>query len=85
MISKTNGFNRRAGAALLVGTMLGVAPRTAAVVFMASRAHNLELAAPGHRWLAVLAIVVSLLAIVVVTIVSKHALDRATRGSEPTA
>ena len=64
----------------LIGTLLGVAPRTAAVVFIASRAHKLESAGAGSWWLIVMAMVLSALVIVVVTIVAKKALDRATRA-----
>jgi uncharacterized membrane protein YdjX (TVP38/TMEM64 family) len=66
----------------MIGTILGVAPRTAAIVFVASRAHKLELGSPGHRWLAVLGIVTSFIVVVLIAIISKHALDRATRPKQ---
>jgi uncharacterized membrane protein YdjX (TVP38/TMEM64 family) len=63
----------------ITGTILGVAPRTAAIVFIASRAHKLELGSAGNRWLLVLGIVMSLFVVVLIALISKHALDRATR------
>ena len=64
----------------LIGTLLGVAPRTAAVVFIAARARKLEQAGAGSWWIVVLGVVISVVAIAIVTVVSKKALDRATRG-----
>jgi uncharacterized membrane protein YdjX (TVP38/TMEM64 family) len=63
----------------LLGTAIGVAPRTAAMVFLAARMHKLELAAPGSRWLLIVSIIASLAVIAVLAIVSRHALARATR------
>src|SRR5256714_8379872 len=41
----------------LIGTLLGVGPRTAAIVFVASRAHRLELGSAQSRWLLIAGIV----------------------------
>jgi uncharacterized membrane protein YdjX (TVP38/TMEM64 family) len=64
----------------LIGTLLGVAPRTAAVVFIASRARKLEQAGASSWWLIALGIVMTVVVLAAVTIISKKALDRATRA-----
>lgn len=66
----------------LIGTLLGVGPRTAAIVFVASKAHTLELGSAQSRWLLIAGIIATLLGAVVIAIISKHSLDRATRRSQ---
>jgi uncharacterized membrane protein YdjX (TVP38/TMEM64 family) len=62
----------------LIGTAIGVAPRTAAMVWIASRMHKLELSTPGHRGLLIWSIAGAICVIAVLAYVSKHALARAT-------
>ncbi len=67
----------------LIGTLIGVLPRTAAIVFVASRVHHWEeLRSAGGRWMIVLGIVGTIVGAVIITIVSKHALKHATRPRE---
>jgi uncharacterized membrane protein YdjX (TVP38/TMEM64 family) len=64
----------------LIGTLIGVLPRTAAIVFVASRVRRWEdLSSAGGRWMIVLGIVGTIIGAVIITIVSKHALKHATR------
>lgn len=63
----------------LVGTLLGVAPRTAAIVFIAAGAHKLDLNASGHPAFLIAGIVASVAIIAIVAVISKHALARAFR------
>jgi uncharacterized membrane protein YdjX (TVP38/TMEM64 family) len=58
----------------LIGTFIGVMPRTAALVFIASRAHKLEMSSPGQRWMIVASVVATVAVIVLLAVISKHAL-----------
>jgi uncharacterized membrane protein YdjX (TVP38/TMEM64 family) len=62
----------------LIGTLIGVAPRTAAIVFAASEAHRLDLHAAGGRWLLAAGIVTTIVCVVLIAWIAKHALNRAT-------
>jgi uncharacterized membrane protein YdjX (TVP38/TMEM64 family) len=64
----------------VVGTALGVIPRTAAIVWIASKAHTLDLQEANNRWLLVVGLLLSALGAVVIAVISKRALDRATKG-----
>jgi uncharacterized membrane protein YdjX (TVP38/TMEM64 family) len=68
----------------LIGTVLGIAPRTAAVVFVASRVHELTLdTRPDPAWIIV-GLIATVAGIAVLGIVAKHALNRAVAiPSEP--
>ncbi len=61
----------------LAGTMLGVAPRTLAIVFIASHAHKLEMGTPGGWWLLIAGVIATLAIITLTTVISRHALKRA--------
>jgi len=65
----------------LLGTAIGVIPRTAAIVLVASRMHKLNLHDSSNRWLAVAGLLASAIGAVIIALISKHALDRATRAS----
>jgi uncharacterized membrane protein YdjX (TVP38/TMEM64 family) len=61
----------------LIGTVLGIAPRTAAVVFFASSMHELTLQNAPDPMTIIVGVVVTIVGIVVLGIVAKHALNRA--------
>ena len=61
----------------LIGTLLGVAPRTAAIVLVASKAHKLEMGSAQSKWLLAAGIVLTIIGAIVIAIISKHALKRA--------
>jgi uncharacterized membrane protein YdjX (TVP38/TMEM64 family) len=67
----------------LLATLLGMTPRTAAVALAASRMSELSLSVPEHRWTIALGIVLTILVLVVIGMIGKHALDRVTNGSIP--
>jgi uncharacterized membrane protein YdjX (TVP38/TMEM64 family) len=67
----------------IVGTAIGVIPRTAVIVFAASRAHKLDFHQANSRWLLVGGILASALGAVIIALISKHALDRATLPAAP--
>ena len=60
----------------LIGTMLGVTPRTAAAVFIASRAHHLDLRSPGASWLVIVGMIAAVAIVIFIGVVAKRALDR---------
>jgi uncharacterized membrane protein YdjX (TVP38/TMEM64 family) len=63
----------------LIGTLIGVMPRTAALVLAAASAEKLNLhQAAGWEWLAAGA-VLTLIGAAIIALIGKHALDRATR------
>ncbi len=62
----------------MVGTAIGVIPRTAAIVFVASRAHHLDFHQANSRWFLAAGLLASALGAVIIAAISKHALDRAT-------
>ena len=66
----------------VIGTMIGVMPRTAAIVFAASQAKRLDLHTTAGRWLLVIGIVMTVVCISLVAWIAKHALDRATRSGQ---
>jgi uncharacterized membrane protein YdjX (TVP38/TMEM64 family) len=61
----------------LIGTILGIAPRTAAVVFFASSMHELTLQTAPDPATIIIGVIVTLVGIAVLGIVAKHALNRA--------
>ena len=63
----------------VIGTILGSAPRQAALVYIAARASKWDTHAPEHRLLAIVSIVATILVIIILATVAKRALDRATR------
>lgn len=62
------------------GTVLGVIPKTAALVYMASRAHRLDLSQANSRWMLVAGLLLTALGVIVIAVIAKHALERATRN-----
>lgn len=64
----------------LIGTLLGVTPRTAVVVYIASRARKLEMGGGGSWWMVAFGIVMSVVVLAMVAFISKRALDRAMRS-----
>ena len=64
-------------APFLLGTMLGVAPRTLAIVFLAAHARKLDLAAAGGWWLLIVGILVTIAIVALMAVISRHALKRA--------
>jgi uncharacterized membrane protein YdjX (TVP38/TMEM64 family) len=61
----------------LIGTLLGIAPRAAALVFFAAQARKLELKTAPHPLTIVIGLIVTAVSVVVLAVVAKHALDRA--------
>jgi uncharacterized membrane protein YdjX (TVP38/TMEM64 family) len=69
----------------LIGTVLGIAPRTAAVVFFASSMRELTLQSAPDPITLIIGVIVTIAAIVVLGVVAKHALDRACAVNPTTA
>jgi uncharacterized membrane protein YdjX (TVP38/TMEM64 family) len=67
----------------MVGTAIGVIPRTAAIVFVASRAHHLDFHQANSKWFLILGILASLLGATIIALISKHALNHATSKPPP--
>ena len=70
-----------------IGTALGVLPRAAAVVFVASRAHQLDFHHTAGRWLLVFGLLATAIGALVIALISRHALKLATQpqpASSPT-
>lgn len=66
-------------ASFLLGTLVGMLPRSAAVVFFGSGLSVLDLSEPFNVWTFVFGIAATILSIVVITYFSKQALNRMTR------
>ncbi|QOV88880.1 TVP38/TMEM64 family protein [Humisphaera borealis] len=66
----------------LLGTAIGVVPRTAAYVWLASRAEKLESADTGGWKMLVISIAVTLAVLVVITVLARRALERVTGGND---
>jgi uncharacterized membrane protein YdjX (TVP38/TMEM64 family) len=62
----------------LVGTILGVAPRAAVIVFAGAAAHKLELHAAPHPAVIVIGLLLTAASVIIIAVIAKHALDRAT-------
>jgi uncharacterized membrane protein YdjX (TVP38/TMEM64 family) len=60
----------------VIGTLLGIAPRTGVVVFIASRLANPQFEAPLWLWIA--GILVTLLVLAIIAQISRQALARVT-------
>jgi len=61
----------------IVGTMLGIAPRAAAMVWAGAAMRQLELHAAPHPRTIVIGLAVTAASIAVLAVIGKHALDRA--------
>ena len=64
----------------LLGTMLGMAPRTALIALAAAGAEQLEMEAAGSWWLLGLGAAATVACIIAFAVIGKRALDRATRS-----
>lgn len=59
----------------ILGTILGMAPRASAVVFVGSSLSELNFSEPQESWMLIVGIVSTVLAVMVVGVVSKRALN----------
>lgn len=59
----------------LLGTILGMTPRASAVVFVGSSLSELNFSQPQDSWILIIGIVATVLAVVVVSVISKRALN----------
>jgi uncharacterized membrane protein YdjX (TVP38/TMEM64 family) len=64
----------------LVGTVIGIMPRTAAIVFVAATAENFDLHQTGGWKMLAVGAALTLCGVAIIATIAKHALDRATRG-----
>jgi uncharacterized membrane protein YdjX (TVP38/TMEM64 family) len=62
----------------LLGTVLGMLPRTSAIVFVGSSLSELNFSQPQESWMLIVGIIATVLAIVVVGMFSKRALEQIT-------
>lgn len=62
----------------LLGTILGYIPRTSATVFVGSSLSKLNFEQPGESWLIILGIMATLVATIVIAVLSRRALNRLT-------
>jgi uncharacterized membrane protein YdjX (TVP38/TMEM64 family) len=62
----------------ILGTVLGMLPRTFALVMVGSSLSELNLSEPQEAWVLVLGIIATILAITVISLVGKRALNRLT-------
>ncbi len=64
--------------AYILGTVIGYIPRTSATVFVGSSLSKLDFNQPKDSWLIILGIVATIIATIVIGVLSKRALDRLT-------
>ena len=64
----------------VLGTLLGLMPRLGLIALAAAGAERLDFDSAESRWMLAGGIVATALCVAVLTMVGKHALDRATRG-----
>lgn len=62
----------------IFGTILGMTPRASALVFVGSSLSELNFSQPQDNWILILGILATILAVIVVSIFSKRALNRLT-------
>lgn len=67
---------RVSSVAYLIGTFLGMLPRSAAMAFTGAGLSDLDLENPTESWVIILGVAASILMIVVVSLLSRRALDR---------
>lgn len=70
---------RVSAAAFLAGTFLGMLPRSAAVVFAGAGLSELTLETPTDIWTISFGIAATLISIIVISLISRRALDKYTR------
>jgi uncharacterized membrane protein YdjX (TVP38/TMEM64 family) len=63
----------------LIGTLIGIAPRCAAIVMAATGAEHLDLHARGGKWMLLAGAAATVAGAAIIALISKHALARATR------
>ncbi len=64
----------------LLGTVLGMFPRALAVVFVGSSLSELNFSQPQESWIVILGIIASVLAVIVLSVISKRALNNIVVG-----
>jgi uncharacterized membrane protein YdjX (TVP38/TMEM64 family) len=64
----------------IVGTVIGIAPRTILAVYLGARARHTDFAMPHERWLYVVWVAGAVLAIAVIGAIANHAVKRVTAG-----
>lgn len=62
----------------MLGTVVGIAPRTLLAVYLGARARSTDFAVPKDRWLYVFAVVGALLVITIIGLMAKKAVERVT-------
>lgn len=65
----------------LLGTLIGMAPRIALVVWMSSHAATLDLNIGKNKWIIAGGIVLTLIVLAIIGTIAKHAIDRVTNPS----
>lgn len=66
----------------LLGTVLGIAPRTAAAAFIGAGLSEIGEKSPAERWLMIAGIVVTIIAVIIIGHLAKRALSRMTGAPE---
>jgi uncharacterized membrane protein YdjX (TVP38/TMEM64 family) len=66
----------------LLGTFLGMLPRSSAVVLVGSTISELDFNNPQNSWLLIVGIAATLISVIVLGNISKHALDRLTTENQ---
>jgi len=67
----------------VIGTFLGMLPRSSAVVFVGSELSELNFDNPQNAWLIIFGIVVTIIAVIVIGTISRRALERITDQNRP--
>jgi uncharacterized membrane protein YdjX (TVP38/TMEM64 family) len=71
--------------AFVVGTFLGMLPRSSAVVYVGAGLSELDLNNPENSWLIIFGVIATIIAVLVVGTISKHALERLTQTNQTPA
>ncbi len=62
----------------IVGTVIGIAPRTVLAVYLGARARHTDFAMPHERWLYIVWVAGAVLALAVIGVIANHAVKRVT-------